>query len=81
MPRKLCRWSLRDGVKLVAKRGVERQASVTRKPCVLGGVGAERRRETQRMRQNFVAGMKGFSSWSRASGMFSRHDKGAKYFI
>jgi len=53
--------------------------------CSLGGWegarGAEKERETQRRRQNFAAGMKGFSSWSRAGGMFSRHDKGGKYFI
>jgi hypothetical protein len=48
---------------------------VTRKPCVLWRGGGERKRE------NFAAGMKGFSSWSRAGGMFSRHDKGGKYFI
>lgn len=58
MPRKLCRWSLRDGVKLVGKRGAERQASVTRKPCVLlregagGGQEAKKETETQRTRQN-----------------------------
>jgi len=57
--------------------------------CSLGGEGkgadrereTQRESETQRTRKNFAAGMKGFSSWSRAGGMFSRHDKGRKYFI
>lgn len=48
---------------------------MTRKPCVLTR-GVEREIEG-----SVAAGMKGFSSWSRTGGMFSRHDKGGKYFI
>jgi hypothetical protein len=77
-------------VKLVGKRGAERKAWGTGKPCVLGGGGGgagggerggrERKRDTENETE-FAAGKKAFSSWSRAGGMFSRHDKGGKYFI
>jgi len=45
-----------------------------------GAGGKERNRDTENETE-FAARKKGFSSWSRAGSMFSRHDKGGKYFI